>query len=71
MIRAMSDRYKGLAVTLSSDLRDDDAEGLIQAIYLFKGIASVEPILANIDDQINRSRMRKEIMDKIWPIVVG
>lgn len=40
----MTDRYTGLVVVLSEPLRDDDAEGLIEAISRLRGVADVKPV---------------------------
>jgi hypothetical protein len=45
----MTDRYAALVVTLKADIREDDAEPLIDAIRLLRGVASVRPVLAEGD----------------------
>lgn len=64
----MSDRIKGFVVSLDKDYRDDDAAVILNAIRMVRGVASVEPCLASIDDHINRDRVRRELWDKIFKI---
>lgn len=65
----MTDRYKGVVVTLSQDIRDDDAEATIAAIRQIKGVIDVTPSVANVEDHMNRSRVAYEISDKIWALL--
>jgi hypothetical protein len=60
----MTDRIKGFAVTLEEDMRIDDIDNIINAIRMIKGIASVEPSISNIDDDINRERIKSEFRDE-------
>lgn len=59
----MSDRIKGFMVMLETDLRTDDAEGVLEAIRHIRHVASVEPVVANIDDYMNRERVRRELVN--------
>jgi hypothetical protein len=61
----MTTRIKGFAVTLDQDYRDDDSEGIRHALEMVKGVLSVEPIEAGISDQMNRTRIRSELGQKI------
>lgn len=62
----MTDRLKGLVVTLERDIREDDAEAIMQAIRQLRGVEAVEPRKADIDDQMNRSRIKGEIGRKLF-----
>jgi hypothetical protein len=61
----MTTRIKEFAVTLDQDYRDDDSEGIRHALEMVKGVLSVEPIEAGISDQMNRTRIRSELGQKI------
>jgi len=62
----MTDKYKGLVVTLDKDYRDDDAESIITAIKMIKGVLEVVPAVANhADDCIIRERVAKELEREI------
>jgi hypothetical protein len=52
----MTDRHAGYLVTLTEDLRDDDAEEILAALRMVRGVQSVEPVVANIDQRIAQSR---------------
>lgn len=45
----MSDRIKGLTVILEPNIRDDDAEPIINAISMLKGVARVKPHIADTE----------------------
>ena len=62
----MTDRLKGFVVTLQRDIRDDDAQPIIDAIKMIKGVLDVEPSISDIDDQMNRSVVKQELREKLW-----
>lgn len=43
----MTDRVKGLVITLDHDIRIDDIQPLIQAIRFMRGVANVEPSVSD------------------------
>ena len=64
----MTDRIKGLMVTLDRDIRDDDAESIISAILMIRGVGSVATSVTNPTDHMNRERIRLEMYDKFYEI---
>lgn len=67
----MTDRYSALIVTLDENIRDDAAEPLIAAIRMLRGVASVEPRVANIDQHIATARARIEMRNCMWDAIEG
>jgi hypothetical protein len=65
----MTDRYMALTVILEHDIRDDDAEPLIAAIRLLKGVQDVQPIVSDPSLAVAESRARRELQQKLWDIV--
>ena len=65
----MTDRLKGVIVTFDVDIREDDVEPLIQAIYQLRHVLSVDLITANFDDEMNRSRVKHELRMKLFKIL--
>ena len=59
----MTDRLKGLVVAFDADIRDYDAQPIINAILMIKGVYKVTTELADASDFINRSMIRMD-MDK-------
>jgi len=57
----MTDRHSGYVVTLSRDIREDDAEQIINAIGMIKGVLSVAPVTADFTQQIAEARR-----DEAW-----
>jgi hypothetical protein len=62
----MTDRIKGLTVTLDRDYRDDDVETIVNAIMMVKGVVNVAKSITTLDDHINRTRIRAELTDRIF-----
>lgn len=66
----MSDRVKGFIVVIEEDIDQDYADGVANAIELIKGVLSVEDIPdQGINDHINRERIRREFIDKMWEVI--
>lgn len=61
----MTDRVKGLIVTFENDIREDDAENIINAIMMLKGVIGVSPNTVNPSDLMNRQRISYELKAKI------
>ena len=65
----MSDRVKGLTVVLDKDYKDEDAEQIIRAIQMIKGVESITTEIVNSDDYMNRERVKSELRDKIFHLL--
>ena len=62
----MTDRHAGYIVTLATDIREDDAEGTLNALRMVRGVISVEPVVSNIEVHIAEERTRIEFVTKIY-----
>lgn len=62
----MTDRIKGVYVALDKDYRVDDAEAILEAIKMIKGVSEVAINVTDFDDWTNRSRIRMELSAKLW-----
>lgn len=62
----MTNRIKGLVITLDQDIREDDIKSTVSAIKMIKGVQDVEFSDASADDVINRSRVKMEIIKKFY-----
>ena len=65
----LTDRYKGFAVTMDKDRRDDDCEEIIKAIMMIKGVHNVMPLTADIGDHMARDRVKLELREKLWEVL--
>jgi hypothetical protein len=67
----MTDRYNALTVVLEQDIRDDDAEYLINAIRMLRGVLDVQGNVSSADSFVAQSRADREWREKIrkliWP----
>lgn len=58
----MTDRHSGYLVTLARDMREDDAEAIITALRMVRGVESVTPVQSNgLATAIGVERERKRI----------
>jgi hypothetical protein len=65
----MTDRIKGLSVTLRPDMRDDDAERVISAIRLLSGVIDVCPHVADLDHYFAVTTARQDLIKKLWDVL--
>jgi hypothetical protein len=65
----MTTRLKGLTITLDHNIREDDAQRIIDAISMVKGVMSIKAIESNADDYIIEQRIRNEIGRKLLDII--
>ena len=67
----MTDRYHTLTVVLEKEIRSDDAENLINAIKMIRGVLDVSGNVIDMEGYmaitVARDQMRKQIMDFLWP----
>lgn len=52
----MTDRHSGYIVVLAEDIREDDAEGILNALRMVKGVISVTPVIADYGQAVARER---------------
>ena len=65
----MTDRMNGVTVTFDRDIREDDAEILIQAISMIKGVIHVEPNIVMPESYNAKMQMKIEIRDKLYTFI--
>lgn len=65
----MTDRYNSLTVALDRDIRSDDAEWIINAIKMIKGVADVTGNVVDSDSYSAEIRIKMEIMEKLSSIL--
>jgi hypothetical protein len=61
----MTDRLKGCWVSFDQDIGTDDAESILGAIRMIRGVAAVETSVTDPEDWLARQRIRFEIKEKI------
>lgn len=64
----MTDRFFALTVILNKDIREDDAEAIIQAIQMIKGVGKVQPHISSPEFITAEFRAQNELRDKILEI---
>ncbi len=64
----MTDRFSTLTVVLEKDTRDDDAEYILNAIRMIKGVISVKGDVRDTNTYFLKERLKREYQDKIFKI---
>lgn len=67
----MADHYNAFIVILEGDIRDENAEPLINAIKQLRGVLEVKPHVVDSSDIIANVRVKSELMKKWWDILDG
>lgn len=65
----MTDRLKGFVVTLKDDIREDDAEEILTALSMVKGVIDVRPLVHTHDDHMARMRLELEFRQKLYDFI--
>ena len=65
----MTDRFNKLVVVLDKDLREDDAEPLMNAIRQMRGVLSVEGNVVTTGDHVATVRVKHELSQKVFEFI--
>jgi hypothetical protein len=65
----MTDRIKGLTVLLEPDKREDDAQAIIDAIRMIRGVVSVKTHVTDVDHHFAVDTARRELVNKLWEVL--
>ncbi|WP_437780717.1 hypothetical protein [Sorangium sp. So ce1097] len=56
---------KGLVVHFRRDLDDHEVERMTDALMMLKGVTKVTPVEVRFEDDLNRQRVKWELLDKL------
>jgi hypothetical protein len=62
----MTDRHSGYVVTLDRDVREDDAEPILNAIRMIAGVVSVKPVVHHPGISIAESRAMSRMRSALF-----
>ncbi len=65
----MTDRFKGFLVTLDRDIREDDAQPILEALKMIKGVLKVTPYITGMEDYMLGERAKVEICQKMHKFI--
>lgn len=65
----MTDRYVTFTVMLDKPTRDDDAEPILAAIRMIKGVAKVVPEVADPMVEWAKDAARRELIRELWEVL--
>ena len=62
----MTDRVKGCWVAFEKPIREDDAEAMVNAIKMVKGVAGVTTSVCDGNDYMTQQTIRFELQGKLF-----
>lgn len=62
----MTDRYHALIVVLEEPIRSDDAQPIIDAIRMLRGVIDVVPQVTDLDHHLAVTKAKYEIAKRLW-----
>jgi inosine-uridine nucleoside N-ribohydrolase len=65
----MTDKYHSLTVVLDHDMRDDDAQSIILAIGMIRGVTSVDGAVADHVSHMAVERAKRELEQSLLDVV--
>ena len=65
----MTERVYALTVLLEKDIREDDAEAIVNAIKMIKHVLKVEKEISDSRFWAAQVRAKQEIYQKLWQVV--
>jgi hypothetical protein len=65
----MTNRLNALTVVLERDIREDDAEGILEAISRLRGVLRVSGNVSDLAAHIAQERAIHELSEKIWAVL--
>lgn len=65
----MTARIKGFKIALAQDIREDDAEHIITALKMIKGVVGVTPLEDSPEDYIQAIRIKAKVRDKLYDLI--
>lgn len=67
--KTMTDRFNRLTVVLAKDMRDDDAEHLLNAIRCLRGVISVDGNVVDPIAYMAQARVTIDLKSKLWDLL--
>lgn len=65
----MTNRFYALTVVLEMDYRDDDAQPILNAIKMIRGVQSVKGNISTPDTWMAEERAKRELGQKLLEII--
>jgi len=65
----VTDRFHSLVVVLEKDMRDDDAQPLMDCITQLRGVLSVSGVVADHDSHMAQERARLEYYKALRAVI--
>lgn len=67
----MTDRVQGYVVILDENMREDDAEAVVQALRMVRGVLDVQPVPATIETHVAEERARLKLLQQLWDFLAA
>lgn len=62
----MTDRYNAIVVVLEENIRSDDAEPILEAIRMIKGVIRVTPNVVGLESHIAYQKAAYHLRGRLW-----
>lgn len=65
----VTDRFNYLTVVLDHDIREDDAQSIISAVAMIKGVIAVKGNVSDPSEWSARERVRSELITNLYDVL--
>ena len=65
----MTTTFKGVYVAFDREIREDDAEVVIQAIAMIKGVCAVDPEPADGKEFMTKAKLKNEFKESLYQLI--
>jgi len=65
----MTDRIHSITLILEENMREDDAESLIEACRHFRGVIGVQGNVTNVSEAVAEQRVRIDLERRLFDVV--
>lgn len=65
----MTNRHRGYIITLEENIREDDAERLINALEFLVGSGRIKPVVDDAEKQMIECKVRIEMREKLLKFI--
>ena len=65
----MSDRIKGISISFTRDMSEEETQKIVDLVHCIKGVESVKRYPTDANTFMDRSRIKCELRDKIMKIL--
>lgn len=65
----MSEKVKGIVITFKEDVSKEKADFIMDALYLYRDVIDVSPVMVEFNDHMIAMQIKHEIKMKLFDVV--